>query len=66
MSSMNLTVAPTAFVVLAKENIEKRPLYIQRSYPLNNTIKAIVMESIPKKSIKESLQAILHDATQSK
>ena len=47
---MNLTVAPTAFVVLAKETL-KNALSVPSFYALN-ILRAIVMESIRKKPRK--------------
>ena len=60
---MNLMVAPTAFVVLAKENIEKRPLYTKClffEYTKGDR------DGIHTKEAKENLQTILYNATQSK
>ena len=50
MPSMNLTVAPTAFVVLAKETIEKYPFHTK--FFFLNILRVIVMESIRKKPRK--------------
>ena len=63
MPSMNLMVAPTAFVLLAKENIEKRPLCTKClffEYTKGDR------DGIHTKEAKENLQTILYNATQSK
>ena len=66
MPSINLTVAPTAFMVdpiLAKENIGKCPLYTKFlffEYTKGDR------DGIHMEEAKGSLQTILYNATQSK
>ena len=63
MPSMNFTVPPTAFEVLAKEIIETRSLYIKFlffEYTKGDR------DGIHTTEAKENLQAILYDVTQSK
>ena len=63
MPSANLTVAPTVFVVLAKENIKKRPLYTK--FFFFEYFKGD-RDGIYTKEAKENLQMIICNATQSK